>query len=203
MTVQQVNLYNDELRPRRTPLQATTLAVTLSVVIVALLLSGVFVRMQHSESEARLRALKTETSAIETSVAQLTAKVQSQRIDPRNTEAIEKVTAEIGQRQRLLAEVSRLVGDERSGFSPYMKAMARQVPANLWLTGFVVDLARSEIQLSGRARSGDHVPLYLEHLGQEPIFTGRRFEQLNLQREESGRWIDFHIASDRRSGAGS
>lgn len=200
---QQVNLYNDELRPRRNPLQASVFAAVVAVVLVAVLAGAMFARMQHSESEVRLQALNTQTAAIETRVAQLTAKVQSQRIDPRNTEAVEKVTAEIAQRQRLLAEVSRLVGDEQSGFSPYMAAMARQVPANLWLTGFVVDLARSEVQLSGRARSGDQVPLYLEHLGREPIFTGRRFEQLNLQREESGRWIDFHIASDRRSGGGS
>ncbi len=89
------------------------------------------------------------------------------------------------------------------GFSPYLSAMARQVPEGVWLTGFRIDLGRAEVGLTGRASSANRVPLYLERLGDEKVFKGRQFERFNLERHESGQSINFDVATRRDSGDAS
>lgn len=201
--IQQVNLYTDELRPRREPLQAGTLLAALAVTLVVLLAIALFVRVEAADQQARLQTLNDRIQQMERRVGRLTAEIEAQQVDPDMVRAVDQVTEDIAQRQRLLGEVSRLVSTDRRGFSPFMTALARQAPEQVWLTGFIVDLTRNQVQLSGRTREGDQVPVYLEQLGQEPVFSGRRFEHLNLQRDESGRWINFEIASERTPGGGS
>jgi MSHA biogenesis protein MshI len=197
---QEVNLYTDELRPSKEPLQASTAVVAVVVAAIAIAASAFFVRYQERQIQDRLQALNSDIQAVESRVGEMTDKVESQQVDSRTIEAVSRITAEIAQRRQLLAEVARLVGDESSRFSPYMTALARQVPDQLWLTGFSVNLINNQVRLSGRTRSGDQVPVYLERLGREPVFGGRRFERLMLQRSESGSWIDFKVASDRDAG---
>ena len=200
--IQQVNLYTDELKPRREPLQAGTLLAAVAAVLVLILVMAVFVRVEAADQEERLESLNDRIEQMEQGVGRLTAEVEAQQVDPDMVRAVDQISQDIAQRQRLLAQVSRLVSPDRRGFSSYLTALARQAPEQVWLTGFMVDLSGNRIRISGRTLAGDQVPVYLEQLGQEAVFSGRRFERLNLQRDESGRWINFEIASERAPGGG-
>ncbi|MBS3804476.1 MAG: PilN domain-containing protein [Oleiphilaceae bacterium] len=200
---QQVNLYTAELRPSTEPMQAGTLVLVLALAMIALAASAVFVRYQAQEIEARVQTVQAQIRQIEARVGKLTDELEAQQVDPRTIDAVARVTADVAQRQRLLAEVAQLVGNKDSRFSPYLQAFARQIPDQVWLTGFRVNLINNRVRFSGRAGAGDQVPVYLERLGEEAVFSGRRFERLNLQRSESGRWIDFDVASSRAGEEGS
>lgn len=199
--IQRVNLYTDELKPRREPVRATTLLWGSAAMLVFLLAAAMVVRFQAADSAERLQALNARVVELEQKAQRLTAAVEAQRLDPAVESAVAEVSQAISQRQRLLEEVARLVDYQDVGFSPYMAALARQIPEQLWLTGFQIDLQQNQLKLAGRTRAGGQVPVYLERLGQEPVFSGRRFEQLSLQRDDSGRWIEFLIGSRRDGGA--
>lgn len=201
--IQQVNLYTDELRPRHEPLQAATALFVLALALVLIIIAAGYVRYELGARQDALAESKTGLQALEARAGALTAEVESQRKDPALALALDEVAGRIAQRRRLLEEVERLVVTGEEGFSPYLSAMARQVPGDVWLTGFRINLALAEVGLTGRARSGSRVPLYLERLGDEAVFRGREFERFELERHESGQWIDFNVATRRGPGDAS
>lgn len=201
--MQQVNLYADELRPRHEPLQASTALLAVVVALALVIVSAGYVRYELNTRQSSLAQLKTELQVVEVEVGALTSEVESQRVDPDLTLALDEVAGRVERRRRLLKEVERLVVTGEDGFSPYLAAMARQVPAGVWLTAFRINLDQAEVGLTGRASSGNRVPLYLERLGSEPVFRGREFERFDLERHESGQWIDFNVATQRHPGASS
>lgn len=203
MMHQQVNLYTEELRPRKVPLQVSSLVLAVIAACVVIVAITAYTRYDLVLKQQAQADLNQRQAQLQKQVEELAGVVASQRIDPSLEPSIDAVTADIGRHQRLLAEVARLVSDDRGVFSPYMEAMARQVPADLWLTGFRLNLNTDRVRLSGRARSGAQVPLYLERLGQEPVFRGRIFEHFSLDRDDSDRWIDFRVATERGPEEGS
>lgn len=193
---QQVNLYTDELRPRKEKLQA---GVALSLVVLALagiaVAAGV-VRYQESRLQAEVGALQQQNERLENSVAQLRRDVEARQPDPEVEAALDRVTDTLARRQQLLDRVEKLIATETAGFSAPMSALARQVPGGLWLTHIRLDARSGEVGLAGSAQSGRLVPVYLEKLGEEPAFAGKTFGSFRLDREKDGRWIDFSVATE-------
>ncbi len=198
--MQQVNLYTDELRPRQQPLQARLVVMAIVASLLLVVAGALYVRYENRALNESLTGFQSQMQSLEVRVAELTTAVASRQIDPELVAAVAELSGNISRRQRLLVEVQRLVGSGGEGFSPYMAAMARQIPEGVWLTGFKIDLGAADVQLSGRTRQSERVPVYLERLGKEPVFSGRHFARFKLERHESGRWIDFDIATRRMPG---
>lgn len=198
--IQKVNLYTEELRPRKEKLQAgTALAVLVLAVLVVLVAAGV-ARYQGSELTAQIQEAEQQSRQLEASVETLTEELRARQPDPEVEAALQRVTETIERRQRLLERVESLITTRSHGFSPAMEALARQVPESVWLTGISLNALTGHVALVGRTRSGSQVPLYLENLGEEPAFSGKNFGSFRLERGEDGRWIEFHVATDQASG---
>lgn len=194
---QQVNLYTQELRPRKQTLQAGALVTLVAVLVVALGVGSAFVRYQNSELEARVSALESQTQTLEQNVVELSERVSARQPAPEIQDALDRVTETLARRQKLLERVEGLILNDGGRFSPQMAALARQIPKDVWLTGIRLDAQPSLVTIEGRARSGALVPTYLENLGNEPVFTGQTFGAFRLTRPEEGRWIKFHVATER------
>lgn len=201
--IQQVNLYTDELKPRQEPLKATAAGLLVLVSMALVLASAVYVRLDHKQLVRQLADLNAVNQGLESQVGDMTQTIEGRQVDPKMVQAVSDVTTNIDRRQRLLAEVEKLVGTSAGGFSPYMVALARQNPEGLWLTGFGVDLSQDHVQIAGKTRTASEVPLYLQRLGDEPVFSGRSFGHLSLQRDKSESWIEFSVATDQHPGSGS
>lgn len=199
--MQQVNLYTQELRPRKERLQAGVAASLVLLVVVGLVVSSVIVHSRNGDLSARAKALASENRVLEQSVTRLSEMVSARQPSPEIERALERITATLARRQTLLERVETLVltGDGR--FSPQMAALARQIPEDVWLTGIRLDAQPASVTIEGRARSGALVPAYLENLGNEPVFTGQTFGAFRLTRPEEGRWIEFHVATDQAGGS--
>ncbi len=194
--IQQVDLYTDELRPRKEKLLAgTALSVLLLALAVIVVAAGV-TRYQESRLQAETAALQQQNEQLQRSVEQLTDEVAARQPDPEVEAALERVTATLARRQQLLDRVENLIASETTGFSSPLSALARQVPQGLWLTYIRLDALHGEVGLAGKAQSGRLVPVYLEKLGDEPAFIGKTFGSFRLDREEDGRLIEFRVATD-------
>lgn len=201
--IQQVNLYTDELKPRKEPLKATTASLLVLVAMVLMGALAAYVRLDHKQLVQQMANLNAVNHGLETQVTDMTHTIEARQVDPKIVQAVSDVTTDIDRRQRLLAEVARLVGSSAGGFSPYMVALARQNPEGLWLTGFGIDLGQDHVQIAGKTRTASEVPLYLQKLGDEPVFSGRSFGHLSLERDQSESWIDFSVATNQLPGKGS
>lgn len=201
--IQQVNLYTDELRPRKEPVKAQTAFLALLAALLLVVVAAVMVRLEAADLASRQAALQQEIATLENQVGTLTVQIEAHRIDPALEKELEQVTRTLAKRQRLLAEVEGLVSADTDGFSGYLAALARQIPEGLWLTGVRLDLIQGQVSLAGRTRAGSQVPVYLEKLGDEPIFEGRTFENFWLERGEEGRWVEFVVGTERQPGDGS
>lgn len=194
---QQVNLYTRELKPRKETLQAGALVALVAVMVVALGIGSAVIRYQNSELEARVSALESQTQTLEQNVVQLSESVSARQPAPEIQDALDRVTETLARRQKLFERVESLILNDGGRFSPQMAALARQIPKDVWLTGIRLDAQPSLVTIEGRARSGALVPTYLENLGNEPVFTGQTFGAFRLTQPEEGRWIEFHVATER------
>ncbi|WP_373001539.1 PilN domain-containing protein [Marinobacter sp.] len=193
--IQQVNLYTEELRPRRERLQAgTALGILVLGLIMVVSVAGLFA-YKNASLATEVSNLERQNERLEQAVAELRSAVQARQPDSEVEEALDRVTQTIARRQRLLEKVENLVLSEGRHFSPQMAALARQIPEDVWLTGVILDSGSDKVTIEGRSRAGAQVPVYLENLGEEPAFTGRTFGVFRLSRPDEGRWIDFHVST--------
>lgn len=199
---QRVNLYTEELRPRRESLQAGMLVVLLALVLVGLVAGAGMAHYQTAELQLQIDSAEAGNRALEQNIERQTAAVLARRPSPEIREELAQVTERLARRQRLLERVESLVLGVGERFSPQMAALARQIPDDVWLTGVWLDAEQSQVALEGLARSGSLVPSYLENLGDEPAFSGRTFGAFRLSRPDNARGIRFHVATDR-AGEGS
>jgi MSHA biogenesis protein MshI len=66
------------------------------------------------------------------------------------------------------------------GYSDYLMALGRQLHPAVWITGLSVKGDGRDIVLTGRTTSAAAIPTYLQKLGQEERFKGRRFAQVDM-----------------------
>lgn len=200
--IQQVNLYTDELRPRKERLHAGTAVGVLVLGLVMVACVAGFFAYQNSVMADQALRLDRQNQQLDQVVADLSAAVRTRQPDSEVEEALARVTQSLARRQRLLERVESLVFSEGRHFSPQLAALARQIPGDVWLTGVILESGSDKVTIEGRSGDGALVPLYLENLGEEAAFTGRTFGVFRLSRPEEGQWIDFHVSS-KREGEGN
>lgn len=180
---QQINLYNPILLRQKKYFSAVTMAQALGVLLLGLLAFYGYARYQVASLQTA-----TEQSAKRLENAQARVGRLAQQFSPRTKSAeleqrIEKTEAEIkglAQAQQALKQSGLL---DSSGFSPYFKALARQIVDGLWLTEFTV--GGGEMRISGRALQAQLVPTYIRRLGAEPVLQGRQFSMLEMRQPEA------------------
>lgn len=203
---QQVNLYTAELRPRKLILNVATAVALIAFVVAVPVIVMAFSHWQNQQLEQQVSRLQQQNQSLEQAVASMTAQVQARLPDPELEAALERVSETIARRQRLLDRVEGLTANNHNGFSGRMSALARQIPADLWLTSVSLRSVPATMSLEGRTRSADLVPYYLERLGDEPAFIGETFSGFRLGRpdEEALReWVEFRVATEAQAGGGS
>ncbi len=198
---QQVNLYTAELRPRKQHLNARSALLLAALVVVVLLAFMGFGQWQNQQLERRAIQAERQNGQLQQAVDSMAAQVEARKPDPELEKALERVTQTISRRQRLLERVDSLANNNHSGFSSRMAALARQIPEELWLTTITLESLPARLGLRGRTRAPERVPLYLEQLGQEPIFAGQTFRDFQLNRpdengDNAGDWVEFRVATE-------
>lgn len=74
-----------------------------------------------------------------------------------------------------------------TGFAEFLRGFARQTPKGLWLTGFTIGASGSDMEIRGRMVNPSALPEYIRRLKSEPVFKGRSFASLTIQRPEEAK----------------
>lgn len=178
---QQINLYNPAFLKRNPALEPGALLVY--GVGVALMISAGVAAFVHSARSAAVRELaeiEQKIKAEQATAASLVAQKAARRKDPAlETEAV-RVEARAAAGEESLDYIRSGALGSAQGFSPTMRALARQSVEGVWLTGFSIGAGGAEVVLRGRMLDADLLPRYLARLGQDQAFEGRRFDSLSI-----------------------
>lgn len=192
--MQNLNLYQIVRRRRGGPQKAQMLLGLALLALLCLLHSG---WLYWELREARQQRLLAEAQAGEQETLLATAKAGfvEPQLDPLLPAEVAARQVENGQLQGLLNYLRVLAEQQNAGFVAPLQALAEQHPqGRLWLTGIRLDQGGTQLRLQGRAQSQQLLPGYLEALGRSPVFSGREFARLDVERGDDG-LLAFDLSS--------
>lgn len=194
--MQQVNLYTDEMRPRRELLSPSRLAaVTLTALVVVVFCSG-YAHWRAGLAAAEHQAAQLRLDQLRSGLAAAIGRLEGRQADPSLSAELERLNLDLHNRSMLIARLEKLATHAEQGFSPLLTGLSRQAVEGVWLTTLEADREPGNVVLKGLTRDGGLVPYYLEQLRSEPAFAGRRFRQFQLERvEDNGRVLGFSVGS--------
>jgi hypothetical protein len=80
------------------------------------------------------------------------------------------------------------------GFSAQLNALAKASLNTISLETFSLQKGGTYAELSGKTRSADQIPLYVQKLRSDPSFANVGFGVLNVQRDENSGLLQFSLA---------
>lgn len=181
---QQINLFNPVFLKQKRIFSAVNMADALALLVV-----GVAVFYAY----ASIESLNLDRQAVETArqydLAKLRLAQTSVRYAPKKVDAgleaeVTNLQAQLNTRQATLNNLGIGAAGSEVGYAEYLRALARQSLAGLWLTGFKVAKGGTEIEIIGRALQPELVPYYIRRLNQEQALRGRTFDSLSMTRRE-------------------
>jgi Tfp pilus assembly protein PilN len=177
---QQINLFNPIFLKQKKIFSAFAMAYALGVLLAGALTVALYAR--HN-----VDALQTEAKNGHDLLAQREASLTKVKAEfaPRQKSA--ELEAELAQAETRLKAMHSVAGvlergelGDTKGYSEYFKALARQNPSGVWLTGVTISGAGNELGVQGRALDAALVPAYLGRLTHEPVMRGKAFGSLRI-----------------------
>lgn len=182
--MQQINLYLPEFQPNRQPVRVAHMGWALLVVIALLLLASLWSTSRTGALGQQLSLAEAQLQEQRTQVAEL-QRQQPPLSGPSLAVEVEQLQQDIRRRERIKTLMTQQNLGNAEGFSGQMQSLARQGVNDLALEWFSLQQGGGYVELGGRVRSGELVPLYLQRLRQEPSFAETRFGVLDMGRDES------------------
>jgi hypothetical protein len=191
---QQVNLFQPIFRKERKILSFHALLQGAAVVVVMLALLYGWGWQKTQTMQGDVAQLQGQLDRQTEQLATLSLRVSQRKPDASLQQELKHLRQEAAARQEVVDALSHIDGIYTQGVSGYLESFARQVPKNLWLTGFSVQSGGKGLVIRGSALRPALVPVFLEQLSTEPTLAGTRFGLLQIQREEKRRrWVDFTV----------
>ena len=179
---QQINLYEERLRPRLELATGRNLGIAALVLLAVMAGWSLWTGAEaNRRSEAAAASLKEVLAAQET-MKVLTQTVAQRKVSPELATEVEGAKSTIAARQEVIEVLDSGALGRTSGFSPFMAGFAQQAQSDLWLTGFRITAGGDEIEIRGRMLDPSSLPGYVQRLNTVPAFQGRRFAALEMQR---------------------
>ena len=183
---QQINLYESRLRPQHQLATARNLgfcALFLVVVITAVAGWASWSAAQKVEAAALLQKQVVEQQEKLTALSKANAE---RRVSQELADELDRVKAALAAQAEVMEVLESGRLGNTTGFSALMSGFARQTQQNLWLTSFLVARGGEDIEIRGRVLDPAGLPAYVQRLGGEPVFQGRRFFGLEMHDKDAG-----------------
>lgn len=192
--MQNLNLYQVE-RQRRTGPQRVQLLGGLCLLLALCLLHGAWQGWKLHRAGQQLALAELNAQEQETRLEALKAGFVEPTLDQSLPAELAAREADNRQLQRLLSYLQALASQQGAGFVAPLKALAEHHPQErLWLNGIHLSDGGAQLRLQGRSQGQELLPRYLDALGRSPVFKGREFARLDVQRGED-KLFDFDLSS--------
>ena len=202
MSLQQVNLYQDELRKQELNFSAIQLAqLSLVFILVLALVSGFkFWQLQQQQQTLAQQQQKQQQAMAE--LQKLQQVLASRQKDLALARRLDEKSRELANKQKVLAILSQDEFGNTHGFTAYITGLARQRLEGLWLTQLRIAEGGTDISMFGTTSSPSLLPKYLQRLSAEKVFAGTEFKNMLIARQQKkSHWLDFSLQNMKTNGA--
>lgn len=192
--MQQINLYLPEFQPNREPLRSVQMLWGLGLFIVLLMIVSALSVNANRERELALEQSRAQLQQLKEQFAQL----EQQR--PRNNLAeldaqILALTQELDRRGQIFNIIANKNLGNNAGFSAHLQALGRQSLDTISLSVFSLQQGGNYAEFAGTTRAADQIPLYIQRLRSEAVFTQAAFGVLNIEPVQNNQGLfDFSLA---------
>jgi Fimbrial assembly protein (PilN) len=196
MIVQQVNLYQNRLEPTQRNLNLYLyVGVIILWIIILLGISLQAIKERHNQ-QSLVEQARLNLDGKKAQVKLLTAKLAQQKLNTAlrsETKQWQKNVSELTQAIEIINNNNNL---PTQGFSAYFLALANQSVSDVWLTMIHFDTRQQLIRFEGNTFNTDKIPQFLQQLQQEPVFHGRSFSTLTIEKSaENANLMIFKIST--------
>jgi len=197
---QQVNLFQDVLRPVKVMWSAKQLVLIVSLfalMMMGLEAFGMFqiwnIKQDIVNSEQVLINKQQEIKFVE-------AKHPGPQEDKRLVLRVSQLDKEVRQKQQILGILSEGEYGNTHGFADHLQGLSKQHIDGIWLTRFTIDQGGKHLSLSGGSLEPELVPKFLQKLGSEASFSGKEFKSFVLSRVDiKNSWVNFDLNTELKS----
>lgn len=198
MSMQQVNLYQDELKKQKLNYSALMLAQLSVILIVAFSMFAGFRYFQLQQHQTSLVEQQQKQKMVMANLQKIQAEFSLRKKDAALSKRLTERTKELANKQKVLGILS---GDEfgnTTGFIEHISGLARQRIDGLWLTQIRIAGGGTDVTLQGSTSKSSLLPKYLQRLSAEKVFTGTEFESLVMTRQEKKKqWLSFSLQNKK------
>jgi hypothetical protein len=178
---QQINLYNPTLLPQVDFFSGRTVVLALGGILALSLLGYGWSAWEASRLTAEQQVQQGQLATLQSDITRLAQETSGRKPSPQLTAELEGVESLLAGRNEVMTVLKGGSLGDTQGVSEYFRAFARETVDGLWLTGFSIVGAGSEISIEGRVLRAELVPGYIGKLRREPLLRGHGFGTLSVQ----------------------
>jgi Tfp pilus assembly protein PilN len=178
---QQINLFNPIFLKKKRYFSAVTMAQALGMIVVGSAVLSAYTNYRLSQLGKEAVITTAQLAAVQAQLNKVNAQYGPRGKSKSLEEEVQKAEADVKVLQQVFAVMERGDFGNTQGYGEYMRAFGRQIVSGVWLTGFGIYGAGSDISLQGRALKPDLVAAYITRLKRERILQGKSFSALEMQ----------------------
>jgi cell division protein FtsB len=205
----EINLYNPALAPKVEIFSGRAVVGALAAVLGLSLAAWVGIGIQAARAAQRENAQAAQLAQLQAEVTRLAQQSAMRRPDPAVQDELARSETLLAERNQVLATLDSGALGDTAGVSEYFRAFARQTVNGVWLTGFRVAGAGSDIVIQGRTLDAALVPGFLARLREEDVLRGHSFESLTVYQpgaagaeSKPAGYLEFRMATSLRDQQG-
>ncbi len=198
MSLQQVNLYQDELRKQKLNYSASMLTQLGLILIVVFSAAAGFryFQLQQLQSELVAKQQKQKTMMVE--LQKIQNELSLRKKDNVLAKRLTDKTKELLNKQKVYRILSRDEFGNTKGFIEHISGLARQRIEGLWLTQIRIAAGGTDVALHGITTKPALLPKYLQKLSAEKVFSGTEFQSLLIARQKKKKnWLNFSLQNKK------
>lgn len=194
MIEQQINLYQDRFRDKRTIMSVAQLTTLLVIVVVTMTGYSLTLQSELDTAVAANISLMQQRESVADELNLASADLNRLLADTRMDDRIADASREIRARKKILDFVDQNQFGSGRGFSDYLISLSKLHIENVWLDE--IKFAENYVRIHGSSLSAELIPAYFARFSEESVFKGNRFDIFRLDRNQATNWkVDFEIAT--------
>ena len=193
---QQINLYQPIFRKQKKVFTAVAMLQVCLISIALFTLAGGYSYFQLKKLQEQENRVAEKLIRSQAHFKQLLGKTGTDATAKLLTAEISKLNQELEQKKSIVALLAQGSYVTKRGFSQQFEAIARQHVNGTWLTRIEIEQGGAALNLKGITYSAELVPVYLQRLLQEQVFSETTFNLFGMQRSvESPEEISFQVGT--------
>lgn len=174
---QQLNLYRHLSQQQHLSYSAEHIAWAAGIAAAVFVLIALAVSALNLHTDSRIKQADQRKQNIERQIAEYKQGSQAS-----SAAEIERLRSMIRNKQSVLAQLKLDAGNDQILYSDRLVSLGRQNLRGIWLQTISLGSGGEQVTLKGETTKGELVPEYLQALSEEPVFSGLRFDLLEIAR---------------------